>query len=226
MKRLFLAVLIVLPGWSAIAQSRTYDTVPFLVSHYHERLALFKKEHPNKNKIVFLGNSITEGGDWKKLLKDSTVINRGISGDNTFGVLSRLDEVIAHKPAKLFIKIGINDLAKAIPDEVVMENIFSIVRRVKVSSPQTQVFVQSVLPTNNSFKNNVFPRYDKNDHVIVINNQLIRYAEKIGFTYIDLVTKFQDKEGKLDVRYTSDGLHLNAVGYQHWVEVLKEGKYL
>jgi len=57
------------------------------------------------------------------------VINRGIAGDITFGVLGRLDEVIARKPAKLFIKIGINDISKNIPDEIIVENILTMVRK-------------------------------------------------------------------------------------------------
>jgi len=51
-------------------------------------------------------------GDFKKLLKDSTAINRGIGGDITFGILNRLEEVQRFKPSKLFICIGINDLSK------------------------------------------------------------------------------------------------------------------
>jgi hypothetical protein len=73
-----------------IAQKRNYDTLPNLPEHYTKRLAEFKKQPIVKGKVIMLGNSITEGGNWKKLLKDSTVINRGISGDVTFGVINRL----------------------------------------------------------------------------------------------------------------------------------------
>ncbi len=62
-----------------------YDTLPNLPEHYASRLAKFKVEKATRNHILFLGNSITEGGNWRKLLGDSTVINRGISGDNTLG---------------------------------------------------------------------------------------------------------------------------------------------
>ena len=83
----------------------------------------FKSEPMVTGKIVFLGNSITEMGDWKKLTGDSTVINRGIGGDITFGILQRLDEVLNRKPSKIFLLIGINDIGKDIPPAVIADNI-------------------------------------------------------------------------------------------------------
>ncbi|MDZ7650474.1 MAG: GDSL-type esterase/lipase family protein [Cytophagales bacterium] len=175
--------------------------------------------------MVFSGNSITEGANWKRLLKDSTIINRGISGDNTFGALARIDEIIKLKPASLFILIGTNDLSKKIPDEIIIENIFAIVSRVKAGTPKTKIFVQSILPVNNTVEK--FPQqFDNEYHILTINDQLSRYAERLRYTYIDLYGKFLDDQGKLKSSYTFDGLHLSASGYQQWVEILKSLKYL
>mgnify|MGYP000061554644 CR=1 FL=1 len=66
------------------------------------------------DEIIFLGNSITDIGEWTEVWQDIHVKNRGISGDNTFGVLARLDEVVSSKPSKIFIMIGINDISKNI----------------------------------------------------------------------------------------------------------------
>ena len=210
---------------AAVAQQRTYDTVPNLPEHYWVRMEKFKKETNFQGKTVFLGNSITEGGNWKKLLKDSTVINRGISGDNTFGVIARIEEIIKLKPSKIFILIGTNDLSKSIPDEVVIENIFAIVSKIKAGSPKTKIFVQSILPVNETVEK--FPQQFNNaNHILTINDQLSRYAERLRYTYIDLYSKFLDDQGKLKASYTFDGLHLNAAGYQHWVGILKSLNYL
>jgi lysophospholipase L1-like esterase len=210
---------------STVAQKRTYDTVPNLPEHYWVQMEKFKKETNIQGKTVFVGNSITEGGNWKKLLKDSSIINRGISGDNTFGVIARIDEIIKLKPAKIFILIGTNDLSKSIPDEVVIENIFSIVSKIKAGSPKTKIFVQSILPVNETVEK--FPQQFNNEsHIRIINDQLSRYAERLRYTYIDLYGKFLDDQGKLKASYTFDGLHLNAAGYQHWVGILKSLKYL
>lgn len=214
--------LLAIPGFS---QKRTYDTVPNMPEHYWVRMEKFKKETNIPGKVVFLGNSITEGGNWKKLLKDSTIINRGISGDNTFGVLARLDEIIKLKPASLFILIGTNDLSKKIPDEIIIENIFAIVSRIKAGSPKTKIYVQSILPVNNTVEK--FPmQFNNESHILTINDQLSRYAERLRYTFIDLYSEFLDDQGKLKSSFTFDGLHLNASGYQHWVEILKSLKYL
>jgi lysophospholipase L1-like esterase len=218
-------LLLVIGSINSFAQKRPYDTVPNLPEHYWVRMEKFKKEAVVPGKIVFLGNSITEGGKWKQLLKDSTIINRGISGDNTFGVLARLNEVVKLKPASLFVLIGTNDLSKKIPDEAIIENIFTIVSKIKAGSPKTKIFIQSILPVNETIEQ--FPQQFNNAmHINTINDQLQRYADRLRYTYVDLYGKFIDSQGRLDAKYTFDGLHLNAAGYQRWVETLKELKHL
>jgi lysophospholipase L1-like esterase len=204
-----------------IAQKRNYDTLPNLPEHYTKRLADFKKQPIVKGKVIMLGNSITEGGNWKKLLKDSTVINRGISGDVTFGVINRLDDIIKRQPSKVFLLIGINDLSRKTPDEVILENLFSIVSKIRSGSPSTEVFVQSILPTNETFKNFIPNFKGKASSILTINTQLQRYANKMKFTYVDLYSKFLDANGLMDAKYATDGLHLNELGYQHWVSILR-----
>lgn len=211
---------------TADAQSKSYDTLPYILDHHRARLALFEQEPIVTGKIMFVGNSITEGGNWKMLLQDSTVINRGIGGDITFGLLRRLDDIIKRKPSTVFLMIGINDISKNIPDAVILENIFTIVSRMKSALPKTKLMVQSILPTNNSFKTEIPQHYNKDDHVLTINAQLSRYSERFGYTYVDLFKHFQDSNGMLDVRYTYDGLHLNNAGYEHWVSILKKNKLL
>jgi lysophospholipase L1-like esterase len=204
-----------------IAQKRNYDTLPNLPEHYTKRLAEFKKQPIVKGKVIMLGNSITEGGNWKKLLKDSTVINRGISGDVTFGVINRLDDIIKRQPSKVFLLIGINDLSRKTPDEVILENLFSIVSKIRSGSPSTEVFVQSILPTNETFKNFIPNFKGKASSILTINTQLQRYANKMKFTYVDLYSKFLDANGLMDAKYATDRLHLNELGYQHWVSILR-----
>ena len=202
------------------------DTIPNLPEHYRERLADFRSEPIVNGGIIFLGNSITEGGNWKKLLGDSLAINRGISGDNTFGILNRIGEVTVRQPAKLFLLIGINDLSKNIPEEVILGNLITIVSRVHRSSPNTIVYVESIFPLNAGHEK--FPEkfLNKESQVLTINTQLRKYAARMKFTFVDLYGEFTDSEGKLEKTYTTDGLHLNASGYAQWVKILKREKYL
>jgi lysophospholipase L1-like esterase len=150
--------------------------------------------------------------------------NRGIPGDLTFGVLERLDEVINGKPAKVFILIGINDIARKIPDSLTINNYKKMVQRIKSGSPKTKIYLQSLFPTNDSF--NKLPDHYKNEKVILLNTALKYLAGIEKIHYIDLYSGFIDNEKKLKKEYTFDGVHLTAKGYAKWAEILKEGKYL
>lgn len=203
----------------------TYDSLPNDPVYYQQRVEAFRAERANTGRVVFLGNSITEGGDWKKLLKDSLVINRGISGDVTFGVLKRLDEVTRHKPTKVFLLIGVNDLSRNTPNAVILQNIFSIVTRIHNESPRTVVYVQSILPVNPLHKK-FPPRFNKQNDIEEINAQLAKYHEALKYTYLNISSQFLDAKFSLDLKYSTDGLHLNEAGYVHWVNYLRKEKCL
>jgi lysophospholipase L1-like esterase len=208
------------------AQAQQLDTVPNLPDHYRQRIEIFNREPVVTGGIIFLGNSITAGGNWKALLKDSALVNRGINGDNTFGVLNRIGNVTERKPIKVFVLIGINDLSKNIPDETIIENILSIVRRIQAASPATIVYVQSILPLNAT--NEKFPEKlaGKESHILTINQQLKKYAAKMRYTFVNLYDEFTDVQGNLDEKFTADGLHLNKTGYIQWVSILRREKFL
>ena len=191
----------------------------YSTTYYLQKVTLFRLLPDEKNEIIFLGNSITDIGEWTEIWHNIKVKNRGISGDNTFGVLARLDEVLSSKPAKIFIMIGINDLAKATPDSIIVDNYKKIIARVKKESPKTKLYVESILPTNNDFvefKNH----QNKMEHIQFVNKKLqeICVAEKLF--YVDLCNSFLNEQGKLDKKYTNDGLHINGYGYMKWKEVL------
>src|ERR671913_427456 len=82
---------------SQVTNQRLFDTIPFLPEHYKKKVAEFESEPFERGQIVFLGNSITEAGQWDKLTGNGNIINRGIGGDVTFGVLQRLNEIINRK---------------------------------------------------------------------------------------------------------------------------------
>ena len=64
----------------------------------------------NNSSVVFLGDSLTEGFDLERYFPTANVVNRGLSGDTTYQVRYRMDEIVIANPAKLFLMIGINDL--------------------------------------------------------------------------------------------------------------------
>lgn len=208
-----------------VTNQNIFDTVPFIPEHTPQRLAQFAKEPIVTGKIIFLGNSITEMGDWKKVLNDSTVINRGIGGDNTYGVLKRLRDITDRNPSKVFILLGINDIGKDIPDVVIADNFLKIVREIHDKCPRTIIYVQSVLPVNPELPH--FPQhYDKQDHILALNKLLASQAKVGNYTYIDIFHLFADKEGHLKSQYTYEGLHLKPPAYPVWVNYLEKQGYL
>lgn len=227
MKRMGLLLSFALFAFIANAQKADYDSIPYALDYHESRLEIFRHEPIVRDKIIFLGNSITEFCDWKKHLNDSTIINRGIAGDNTYGVLKRLNEVIARRPSKLFIEIGINDIAKNVPDSIIAGNIFLIAKIVKDSLPGTTVFVCSILPTNDAVKKEYPDAFNKNTHVLNVN-KLLKYGQLKGrFIYIDIYKMLAGKNGKLNKKYSlSDGLHLNSIGYKLWIQFLRDRKHV
>ena len=213
-------------GWKmnvlhATVREPRYDTIRYLRDHYAGRLKVFAAEPLVTGGLVFLGNSITEFGDWKKLTGDSTAVNRGIAADNSFGVLDRLEEVIARRPRKLFLEIGINDIGQDIPVEVIEHNIYSIVRRIRTGSPKTSVYVISILPTNNDVRQDYPELYGKNGIIQRLNYELRLHAVENGFGYIDVWHRVVTADGDLDRRYARpDGLHPNEAGYQVWMKLI------
>lgn len=224
---LFICLLLPVLSYSQVTNERLFDTVGFIPEHYPQRIAVFEKEPLETGHIIFLGNSITEMGNWKQLMNDTTVLNRGISGDITFGVLKRLDDVIKRQPSKLFLLIGINDIGKDIPDAVIADNIRKIVMRVQAESAATKIYVESIMPVNPDILN--FPQhYDKQQHIIGTNKLIKKVTTQLHVPYVNIHDLFTDKQGRLDAKYTADGLHLTATGggYEKWIAYLRKQGYL
>lgn len=219
----FALILEVVYTNNSFAQKKYFDTIPYAMEHHTNRLNVFAKEPITQGNILLLGDSHTEFGNWKKLFNDTTVINRGIAGDITFGLLARIDDILLRKPRILSLEIGINDIAKDIPDDIITKNILTIITRIHAASPTTKILLTSIFPTNPAAKKEYPDAVGKNDRVRLINARLQREATKRRFTFIDAATALSNTKGDLDKKYGyEDGLHLNASGYQRWVELLKK----
>ncbi len=221
MKRLFLIGTFLLSTLFASAQKQLTIDSSYANGHYLQRLDFFKKMPNQKNEIVFLGNSITEGGKWQELIPNKNVVNRGISGDVTFGVLARMDEVLQSKPARIFILIGINDMKRGTPQEVILNNHKRIIAKIKKASPATKVYVQSILPVN---KKMLPASYEKlsNANILEMNVQLKSICEAQGLTYVNLHEVFAGVDGELKGELSIDGLHLKSAAYILWAGYLKK----
>lgn len=203
-----------------VTHQNVFDTIPFIMDHHNKRLKQFASEPMKQGQIIFLGNSITEGGQWPDYFPKEAVLNRGIGGDIAHGILRRLDEIIERKPSKLFLLIGINDIGMDIPEAVIAENIAKIVRSIQAESPDTDITVQSILPVNPEHPG--FPQhYDKQYRVLMANQLIYKVCVDNKVRFLNLFPYFLDNRQRLKTELTGDGLHLNADGYKLWVEILK-----
>lgn len=210
-----LLLLISLPLIKSQAQERKYST------YYYQRASLFEKLPVDDNDIIFLGNSITDGAEWAELFNNPDVKNRGISGDITMGVYDRLDAILSGQPAKIFLLIGINDVARGTSADSIVQNIRLITETIMTKSPDTHLFLQSVLPVNDSF-DKFHGHTSRYKMVPEINDQLKKLAKEKNVTFIDLFTHFVNESGiKMDAKYTNDGLHLTGEGYLLWKEIVE-----
>ena len=200
-------------------ERKEYDT-----DHYRDRMAYFERNPIGENKVVFLGNSLTEGGQWDKYFPEAAPVNRGISGDNTEGMLNRIDEIAISHPSKLFILAGINDISQNVPNKQITKHYRYIIQRVKEESPETVIYIQSLLPVNNDFG-----RYKrligKEKQIGKLNKELKKLASKEKIVFVNINPLYMDKDGKLDAQYTNDGLHLTESAYNIWVNELQKYIY-
>lgn len=218
-----LSLIIVLSISTTFAQTVKWDSL-YRPGKYKEIVSKWKTEPQSNKDFIFLGNSITAGTDWAKLLNLPQAKNRGISGDITFGVLERLQEVIDGKPKKVFILIGINDISRNIPDSIILDNYKKIISRIRKGSKKTQIYFNTLLPVNSSFEK-FKNHYGKDEHILHINDELRKMKAK-NVTIIDLYPQFLDQQNHLRAELTKDGLHLIPEGYKVWADFLNSTGYL
>ena len=185
---------------------------------YDQRIKEFKESPIGYNQIVLLGNSITEDAKgWNDSIGITNITNRGISGDITDGILVRLDEIIYFKPLAIFLLIGINDIyAMNLPEgkqteKHIINNIIKILERIRNKSPQTKLYLQTILPTH---------REDIKDQIKRINRGIINKVQP-EVTVIDLYSIFANDNDLMTNEYTTDGVHLNRYGYDIWINQIK-----
>ena len=186
---------------------------------YHHRKSIFEALPDDENEIIFVGDSFIDFAEWSELFNNAKIKNRGIAGDRTDGVLQRLNEILSSTPKKIFIMIGYNDLSKGRKMPDILRNFTKIIENIKKNSPKTEIYIQSVLPVNNSIYKGIVDNRD----IINLNDQLAKICELNGAVYIDLFSAFCDENNQLMEEFASnDGLHLNGKAYLKWKTILEK----
>lgn len=193
--------------------------------YYQGRMELFKSLPVQKGALVFLGNSLTERGQWGELLPGKRIMNRGIGGDNTFGVLARLGDVLQCKPKKIFLLVGLNDVGRNHPVALIAANYRRIVATMRKASPGTKIYLQSVLPLNGRLLKAAY-LVGKQDSILLLNKAIEAVASETGSVFVNLHPLFATTNGELKEEYTTDGIHVNPAAYVDWIAFLKQKRYL
>ncbi len=183
---------------------------------YFQRSSLFEELPIGKKDVVFLGDSQTNGCEWHELLGMQNVKNRGISSDVIQGFIDRVDPIIAGQPAKVFILGGVNDISHDLTPDSLCTAMEQLIDKIQKGSPRTKIYLQSLLPIDNSF--NRYRKMIGKEQVIVETNRLYKaMAERRGITWIDLYSQMVDPAtGSMRKGFTNDGLHLLGPGYLVW----------
>lgn len=202
--------------WTNPSQLHSYQFPAYVSPIYARRSSLLEQLPIQAEDTVFLGDSITDEGEWSEFWADFSIKNRGIAGDTTLGLLRRLDPILDAQPQQLVLMIGINDLLNEHSQPAAISaHHQEILARIHNRTPTTRVLVQSLLPVNATLCGR---RVDQ--EIMAMNRQLQTLAQEFGQVYVDLFTPFCDRQQQLDPQYTLDGVHLNGLGYRLWQDIL------
>lgn len=210
------ALTLVFTGFSTAAQA---VTTPKYNEFYYQRASLFDVLPVDSTAIVMFGNSLTNGAEWHELFDNPRVVNRGITGDIVQGLKDRRGPILNGHPDKIFLIIGTNDVSHHLTADSIATAIVDLVRTIRTESPDTRLYVESILPINNTFG-----RYknmkDKEPVIAEINRLIAPQVVALGAKWLDITPLFVDEDGNLRRDLTNDGLHLLGRGYLIWRDFL------
>ncbi len=172
---------------------------------------------PNNPRVVFLGDSITDGWRLNEYFPGRDFLNRGISGQITGEMLGRLKaDVIDLRPTAMVVLAGTNDIARGVPLKTIQDNLQMMAELAKFHG--IKVILASVLPVHDYNKQHN-PRYERTPQrppqtIVQLNDWIRAYCRRNGHLYVDYHTPMLDANGFLQKDLADDGLHPNAAGYR------------
>ena len=176
--------------------------------YYKHKVSQFEMlKDKNEAKIMMLGDSITDEGEWSELWGE-VVQNRGISGDTTSGVLDRL-YTLNPNTKRVFIMIGVNDIMRGFSEDFVFENYKKIIKFFQEKN--IAVVIQATLYIGESRKQNFNPKIEK------LNKNLEDFAKEKSIKFVDLNPILAPNK-VLKQEFTKDDLHLNKKAYRLWIK--------
>lgn len=166
---------------------------------------------------AFVGDSLTNMGDFENVFADKNCINLGIAGDTIRDCRSRIHLLQQSGAKKVFLLIGINSFIVDHDNfNIVLNSYEELIKEIQEACPDIEIHLESLLPVSVWHDSYINPA-----EMAVFNANMKQIAEKYGAEYIDIHT-FYDVDGYMDRSLTTDGVHLTAAGYQDWYDTVAD----
>ena len=167
--------------------------------------------------IIFLGDSITEWGNWEALLPEFEISNYGVAGNTTSQVIDRVDELFGKEANQLFLLVGINDLGENRSLVDIESDYKKLVELLQSNNVASEINLVPVLPV-------IEREWEKEGltlaNIIKLNKVIKVVAKENNFIFVDIYSAFTDSRGQLKNEFTTDGLHLSESGYLKYAELI------
>ncbi|MDX9905675.1 MAG: SGNH/GDSL hydrolase family protein [Bacteroidales bacterium] len=218
-----IALLLILISVNGFSQTEPLNQDWANLKKYESENRNLKPPAEGEERVVFLGNSITEF--WKyadsSFFAGNHYLDRGISGQTTPQMLLRFrQDVIDLDPSVVVILAGINDIAEN-TGPASMESIFgNIVSMIQLArANEIEVVICSVLPANHFYWR---PEIEPAEKVIKLNSLLENYCKQNNLVFLDYYSGMVDPGKGLDQKYTDDGVHPTLAGYKYMEPMVEE----
>ena len=176
----------------------------------------YEEVPPLEEAIVFTGSSsIKMWKDIQSYFPEQPIINTGFGGSQTSDLIQYVDElIIQYQPIKVFIYEGDNDISEGKPTSEIMEDMHTLVGKIKSKLPEAQIFLISAKPS--------ISRWHLKENYLELNRHLKEYTQSHeNLEFVDVWTPMLDGEGNPRANiFLEDQLHMNQTGYDIWSEVL------
>jgi lysophospholipase L1-like esterase len=198
-----------------------------MLSHYRAANAVLPPLTPNENRVVFFGDSITEGWSLEESFPGKGYINRGISAQTTPQMLLRFrQDVVALRPRAVVIHAGTNDIGGN-TGSMLMEDIeanYASMAEIAQANG-IRVIVSSLLPP--AHKNTPISKFNLLKHpaekILELNRWLKDYSIAHGCGFLDYYAAMSDSEGFVRPSFSEDGLHPGPAGYSAMAQIAQAG---
>lgn len=173
-------------------------------------------DSPLQDGILFTGSSSIKF--WKDPAKDFNnpeILNRGFGGSQIIDLIENFDQVILkYHPKKIVIYSGDNDIQERKSAEIVFGDFCTLYGMIKAKLPNTKVYYIAIKPSLNRW-NKVLEMKKANTMI----NEFLNYKQNAAF--VDIFSPMIGVSGKPEQKwFIEDGLHMTAVGYKLWTEIL------